>query len=150
MSPAGGAAPRGLALGLGLLSIASLAGLVESQASDRLKYGEVVTAEQALVDLPPGSGTRNGATIGAIVGFALADDSRWLGAALGGVVGGAIGSGAQKKKGWHLGVRLEGPDEGVEIGVEIVGLKEHFARGDKVRLLKLEDGSVNVFKRPKY
>ena len=75
--------------------------------SERLKYGEVVTAEQVLLDAPPGSGARKGATIGAIVGYALADNNRWMGAAVGGVVGGAIGSGAQKKKGWHLGVRLD-------------------------------------------
>jgi outer membrane lipoprotein SlyB len=115
--------------------------------SDRLKYGEVVNAEQVLLDAPPGSGTRSGATVGAIVGFALADDNRWLGAALGGVVGGAIGSGAQKKKGWHLGVRL---DNGEEIGVAVFGRKDHYSPGDKVRLLTLEDGTVSVYKRPKY
>lgn len=113
--------------------------------SDRLKYGEVIAAQQALLDAPPGSGKREGATIGAIVGFALMDNGeRWIGAALGGVVGGAVGNGAQKKKGWLLGVRL---DNGEEIGVEIIGLKDHFAPGDKVRLFTLEDGRVHVRKR---
>ena len=54
-----------------------------------------------------------------------------LGTAIGGVAGGAIGRGPKSKKGWNLVVHLK---EGDEVAVQVVGNKETYRAGDKVRL----------------
>ena len=68
-----------------------------------------------------------GATIGAVAGYAIADRrDRWRGGLLGGVLGAAAGKaaerGARKKKGFQLIIRLESTGE--EIGVQVVGKKQ--------------------------
>jgi len=110
----------------------------QSGTMQKILYGEVVSAEEAVVvGEPRGTGAQVGATVGAVAGYALADrGDRWLGALLGGVVGGAAGHSAEKKakkkKGWTLIVKL---DDGEEVGVQVPSRKERFMAGDRVRLM---------------
>jgi outer membrane lipoprotein SlyB len=124
------------------LSIASAQ--AEVGRTSRLSYGEVIAAEQVMVETGHSkSGMARGATVGAIAGYVLSD-GQWLGTAIGGVAGGAIGRGPSSKKGWNLVVRLK---EGDEVAVQVVGKKDTYRAGDQVRLFVKDDGEVDVMKR---
>ena len=116
----------------------------------KIRYGEVVSVEQTVVEVKSsGSGAQVGATVGAVAGYALADGrDRWLGGLLGGVLGGAAGKAAgnraRKKKGWQLIIRLE--ETGEEIGVQVVGKKKEHGVGDRVRLMTGPGGETQVKK----
>jgi outer membrane lipoprotein SlyB len=140
----------------GLLLIATLAGVsaldAQSGTMQRILYGEVVSATQGIVtDQPTGRGAQTGATVGAIAGYALADNGdRWIGSLLGGVVGGAAGHAAEKsakkKPGWELIIRL---DSGEEIGVQVPVKKKDrnkvlYRPGDRGRLMTGPNGQTQV------
>ena len=126
----------------------------QSNTMQRIRYGEVVTAEQVIVrDRATGRGAQTGATVGAIAGYALADrGDRWIGSLLGGALGGAAGHAAEKsakkRPGWELIIRLE---NGEEVGVQIPSPKkkknrQHFRPGDRVRMMSGPDGRTQVTK----
>ena len=125
-----------------VLSVAAIQASVGR--TSRLMYGEIIAAEQTMIETGHSkSGMAGGATIGAIAGYVLSD-GQWLGTAIGGVAGGAIGRGPKTRKGWNLVVRLK---EGDEVAVQVVGKKDTYSAGDKVRLFVLENGEIDVMKR---
>jgi outer membrane lipoprotein SlyB len=122
----------------------------QSNVVQKIRYGEVVSVEQTVVEVrATSSGAQVGATVGAVAGYALADGrDRWLGGLLGGVLGGAAGKAAgnraRKKKGWQLIIRLE--ETGEEIGVQVPGKKKEHSVGDRVRLMQGPGGETQVKK----
>lgn len=125
----------------------ALPAVAQSNMAQQIRYGEVVSVERVVIkDRPTGTGSRVGATAGAVAGYALADyGDRWLGGLLGGVIGGAAGGAversARKKKGWELIIQVEG---GSETGIQVPGKKQVYKPGDRVRLMTAPDGSTKV------
>jgi outer membrane lipoprotein SlyB len=124
----------------------------QSGTMQRIRYGEVVSADQVIVkDQATGRGAQTGATVGAIAGYALADrGDRWIGSLLGGVLGGAAGHAAEKsakkRPGWELIIRL---DNGEEIGLQVPSPKKKkhrqtFKPGDRVRMMVGPNGQTKV------
>ena len=126
-------------MALVLLALPGPPARAQSASIESILYGEIVSAEQTIVvDKATGTGARAGSTVGAVAGYALADNGdRWIGSLLGGVVGGGVGHAAEKKarkkKGWTLVILLDG---GEEIGIELPNRKERFETGDRVRLMR--------------
>lgn len=124
--------------------------VAQSNAMQKIRYGEVVSVEETVVEVKAGgSGAQVGATVGAVAGYALVGGrDRWLGGLLGGVLGGAAGKAsdrrARKKKGWQLIIRME--ETGEEIGVQVPGKKKEHSAGDRVRLLTGPGGETQVKK----
>ena len=133
-----------------LIAVMAATAFGQSNVVQNIRYGEVVSVEQAVVEVrATSSGAQVGATIGAVAGYALADGrDRWLGGLLGGVLGGAAGKAAgnraRKKKGWQLIIRLE--ETGEEIGVQVAGKKKEHSVGDRVRLMTGPGGETQVKK----
>ena len=132
-----------LAVALGALVLLASVLHAEVGRTKRLMYGEIIAAEQAMIETGYSkSGMAGGATVGAIAGYVLSD-GQWLGAAIGGVAGGAVGRGSKTRKGWNIVVRL---NEGDEVAVQVVGKKDTYAAGDRVRLFVKDNGEVDVMK----
>jgi outer membrane lipoprotein SlyB len=142
--------PRRTVAAVGITAIVAGMALAQSNVTQKIRYGEIVSVEETVVEVKAGgSGAQVGATVGAVAGYALADGrDRWLGGLLGGVLGGAAGKAAdrkaRKRKGWQLIIRLE--ETGEEIGIQIPGKKREYGAGDRVRLLTGPGGQTQVKK----
>jgi outer membrane lipoprotein SlyB len=103
----GGSLLAALLVGATLLPATPAA--AQSTTLQSILYGEVVSAEKAIVTGEAGgTGAQVGSTVGAVAGYAIADrGDRWLGALLGGVVGGVAGHAAEKKAKKKKGGRTE-------------------------------------------
>ena len=140
---------RALAAALAFVLVLSLSVspvLAQAGVAKSIRYGTVVSVEEAVVVVKSGGSGQVGATVGAVAGYALSDGrDRWLGSLLGGVAGGAAGKAAskKKKKGWELIIKIEG---GEEIAIEVPGKQKQFSEGDRVRLTTGPGGATEVTK----
>lgn len=123
--------------------------VAQGNVAQSVRYGEVISLRKVKYKDPStGTGSRVGATAGAIAGIAIADrGDRWVGGLLGGLIGGAAGgameSASKKKKGWELIIKIEG---GEEIAINVPGKKKRYDKGDRVRLQTGPGGKTEVVK----
>jgi len=120
----------------------------QGNVAQNVRYGEVISLRKVKYSDPStGTGSRVGATAGAVAGYALSGRDRWLGGLLGGVIGGAAGGAIEKagkkKKGWELIIKIDG---GEEIAVNVPGKKKQYDKGDRVRLMTGPGGKTEVVK----
>jgi outer membrane lipoprotein SlyB len=121
----------------------------QGNVAQSVRYGEVISLRKVKYrDPSTGTGSRVGATAGAVAGYALASrGDRWLGGLLGGVIGGAAGGAVEragkKKKGWELIIKIDG---GEEIAINVPGKKKQYEEGDRVRLMTGPGGKTEVVK----
>lgn len=121
----------------------------QGNIAQNVRYGEVISLRKVKYQDPStGTGSRVGATAGAVAGYALAGRrDRWMGGLLGGVIGGAAGGAIEragkKKKGWELIIKIKG---GEEIAINVPGKKKQYEEGDRVRLMTGPGGKTEVVK----